>query len=94
MRYRSAGDEAAFFNWLQSISGIKAARGVGRELHIELHSQQLTQESHRELLALYERYGGEMSELAMFATPGNAHWFTDPLSPWFEKVFPGGRRGG
>lgn len=94
MRYGSAGDEAAFFSWLQSISGVKAVRGVGRELHIELHSQQLTQEYLRELLALYARYGGEMSELVMFATPDNAHWFTDPLSPWFEKVFSSGRSAG
>ena len=87
MRYYSDGDEAAFFSWLQSISGVISVQGRGRELHIRLRSKRLSAQSLRELIALYQRYQGNMNELAQFATQSNASWFSDPKAYWYSRVF-------
>ena len=87
MRYYSMRDEAAFFGWLQAIPGVKAVRGIGRELHITVRSTRLSRESLLELIALYSRYHGRMAELAMFEHAGNASWFSDPTAPWHKAVF-------
>lgn len=88
MQYFSQGDEAAFFSWLQSISGVIAVQGQGRELHIKLRSKRLSSESLREFIALYTRYNGNMTELAQFATPSNSSWFCADGTYWHKKVFP------
>ncbi|WP_332878073.1 hypothetical protein [Massilia sp. S19_KUP03_FR1] len=75
MRYYSRSDEAAFFGWLQSIPCVTGVQGQGRELIIRLKSKRLSQASLRELLALYRRYEGDMSELAQFASDTNRSWF-------------------
>jgi len=87
MRYFSAGDEAAFLSWLQSISGVVSVKGYGRELHIRLRSKKLSVQSLREFLALYQRYQGNMSELAQFANQANSSWFADPNAYWYSQVF-------
>jgi hypothetical protein len=89
MRYLSQGDEAAFFAWLNSIPGVVSVAGFGRELHIRLRSKRLSQHSLRELIALYARYDGEMSELAQFATDANSAWFKAPGAIWHRSVFGG-----
>ena len=73
MRYYSPSDEAAFFGWLQSIPGVIRVHGQGRELVIELRSKRLSASSLRELIALYRRYEGNMSELAQFANYSPMH---------------------
>jgi hypothetical protein len=87
MRYFSQGDETAFFSWLQSISGVVSVQGCGCELHIRLRSKRLSAQSLREFIALYQRYQGNMSELALFANPSNFSWFADPSAHWFFQVF-------
>jgi hypothetical protein len=87
MRYWSAGDESAFFGWLQSIPGVVSVRGEGRELHIKLRSKRLSATALRELLALYTRYGGKLEELAQFESAANAEWFCRPGSYWHAGVF-------
>ncbi len=87
MRYFSPGDEAAFFSWLQSISGVVSVKGRGRELHIRLRSKRLSAKSLREFIALYQRYQGNMNELAQFSSQSNSSWFADPKAYWFSQVF-------
>lgn len=87
MQYMSAGDEAAFFNWLQSIPGVVGVRGQGRELHINIKSKRLSQASLRELIALYMRYGGLLSELRQFQNSSNERWFCNPGAAWYAGVF-------
>jgi hypothetical protein len=87
MEYYSPGDEAAFFGWLRSISGVVSVRGQGRDLIIQLKSKRLSQTTLRELLALYRRYDGRMSELAQFANDANRGWFQDPGAEWHKAVF-------
>jgi hypothetical protein len=90
MKYYSHGDEAAFFSWLQSIPGVISVRGQGRELTIRLKSKKLSQTALRELLALYLRYNGRMSELAQFVNDTNRGWFQHPDAIWFKAVFADG----
>jgi hypothetical protein len=75
MKYYSGGDETAFFDRLQSIPGVIGARGQGRELIIQLKSKRLSQAALRELLALYLRYNGRLSEVAQFVNDTNRSWF-------------------
>lgn len=90
MQYLSQGDEAAFFAWLNAIPGVVSVKGYGRELHIRLRSMRLSQNSLRELIALYTRYNGELSELAQFATEANSAWFKASDAVWHHSVFGGG----
>ena len=87
MRYSSQGDEAAFFAWLKSVPGVIAVVGSGRELQIQLRSKRLSQQGLRELIALYARYDGNLSELAQFATEANSAWFKAPNAVWHRAVF-------
>lgn len=87
MRYLSQGDEAAFFAWLKSVPGVVSVLGCGRELHIQLRSKRLSQQGLRELIALYSRYGGNLNELAQFATEANFGWFKAPNAVWHRAVF-------
>jgi hypothetical protein len=86
-RFFSEGDEAAFFSWLGSIPGVVAVRGQGRELHIQLRSKRLSNHALRELIALYWRYGGRLSELAMFETAANTSWLRAPDAFWHRRMF-------
>lgn len=89
MKYYSPADEAAFFGWLKSISGVVSVEGKGRELVIKLRSSRLSASALRELIALYVRYDGNMKELAQFESASNASWFKSPDAYWFKKVFGG-----
>lgn len=75
MRYWSQGDEAAFFTWLQSIPGVVTVKGLGREIHIRFRTKRISQNTLRELFAIYNRYGGDKTELAIFKTEANASLF-------------------
>ena len=87
MHYLSQGDEASFFAWLKSIPGVVTTVGSGPELHIQLRSNRLSQQGLRELIALYTRYDGCLSELAQFATDANSDWFKAPNAVWHRAVF-------
>jgi hypothetical protein len=87
MHYYSRNDEAAFFSWLQSIPGVTGAHGQGRELVIRLKTKRLSQAALRELIALYRRYDGRMSELEQFANDTNRNWFQNPDAYWYKAVF-------
>lgn len=87
MHYYSRADEAAFFGWLHSISGVTEVRGQGRELVIQLKSKKLSQTALRELIALYRRYDGNMSELEQFVNDTNRSWFQHPDADWHSAVF-------
>jgi hypothetical protein len=84
--YFSAGDEQAFFDWLQSISCVRSVGGHLRDIHITLkrapNDNQL-----RELIALFYRYRMNMKGLAVFRTSQNAKWFDQEGKFWHSRVF-------
>lgn len=87
MHYHSNKDEAAFFDWLQSIPGVIGVREEGHALVIELRSKRLSQHTLRELLALYTRYDGRLDKLAQFVNDSNRKWFQNSEAYWYASVF-------
>lgn len=87
LSFYSRADEAAFFSWLNGIPEVKSVTGVGRALHIELASDVVSEESLRELVAIYSRYIGNMKDLARFVTPENESWFKNKKAYWYASVF-------
>jgi hypothetical protein len=85
-RYFAAGDEKAFFTWLESIPCVADVKGHLRDLHITLKRQPGSADL-RELIALLSRYRMNMRGLAVYRTARNAHWFADPQTFWHAKVF-------
>ena len=71
MRYSSAGDEAAFFGWLQSIAGVIRVEGRGCELVIQLKSSRVSEATLRELKAVFKRYEGNLGDLEVLNTVSN-----------------------
>ena len=86
-RFLSPQDEEHFFAWLGGIPGVGTVRGVGRELIVTVRSS-ISEQGLRELIALLSRYKLPMHGLALFASSRNKHWFCNPSSLWFKRVFP------
>jgi hypothetical protein len=85
--FGSAGDEKAFFDWLQSIPCVEAAVGRSRALHITLRKQPSNSEL-RELIALLYRYRLDMRPPAALRNARNEGWFAENRSSfWHVHVF-------
>ena len=85
--YYSAGDEEAFFEWLDKIDCVEGCKGRGDVLLISVNRAELDEEGLRELLALFRRYGVDLRQLRAFDSDGFAAWFRDPEAFWHAQVF-------
>jgi len=92
VRFYSQADEVGFFRALESIKGIRRIEGRGEDLFLTVPGR-LSEESLRNLLGVFFRYGVDLRQLAAFRSAGNEGWFCDPGAWWFKAVF-GGRNGG
>lgn len=84
--FYSAGDEDAFFSWLNSVASVWAVGGVGTDLEITLASRRLSQRDLREILAIFHRYALDKRVLKQFDRARLA-WFRDPKAYWYTDVF-------
>lgn len=84
--YLSQNDETAMFEWLGRIAVVREVTGKGRDLIIVLNGAP-TDNQLRDLLALFFRYGMDMTPLAALRTAKNHAWLSDPSNYWFEAVF-------
>jgi hypothetical protein len=85
--FYSPADEAAFFRFAESIKAVRRIEGVRDSIVLHIASR-ISQESLRDLIALFERYRiPRMSQLAQFLSPSNRNWFADPKGFWYKKVF-------
>jgi hypothetical protein len=85
--FYSAADEAAFFRFAESIKAVRKIQSVRDSIVLHIASC-ISQESLRDLIALFERYRiHRMSQLAQFLSPSNRSWFADPNKFWHKKVF-------
>ena len=85
--FYSPADEAAFFRFAESIKAVRTIEGIRDSivLHVGLR---VSQESLRDLIALFERYRvSRMSQFAQFLSSSNKHWFADPKNFWHKRVF-------
>jgi hypothetical protein len=92
MRYYAYSDEKAFFTWLESIKGVRRVQGIGNQLVIHLRSKRLSDQTLRDLIAIYTRYEGDMSQLATFLTPKNKDWFKNKNAYWHASVFKSSKK--
>ena len=85
--FYSPADEAAFFRFVEDIKAVRRIEGVRDSIVLHIASR-ISQESLRDLIALFERYRiSRMSQLAQFLSPSNRTWFADPKKFWHKKVF-------
>lgn len=85
--FYSHADEAAFFQFAKSIKAVQRIEGVRDSVLLHVSSRP-SQESLRDLIALFQRYRiPGMSQLAPFLNDSNRPWFTDSKKFWHRKVF-------
>ena len=83
-------DEANLFGWFKQIPAVKEVRGKGRELSVAVSLKGADEEGIRELIAVFQRYGLDMKELAKFDVPEFSEWFRNPKAYWHDQVFDDG----
>jgi len=83
----SRTDEQQFFDWLDKVPAVESYHGKGPDIIISLSDDQIGDDSLRELLALFTRYGVDMPQLAVFETNENRFWFRNPVKYWYRSVF-------
>ena len=87
--YVSQLDEAMMFQWLDKIPCVLGYKGKSVELFIDIKDSEIDDESLRELIGLFFRYELDLFELQQFENESNKHWFKDPESFWYSRVFGG-----
>ena len=87
VRFYSAGDEGAFFHWLNGIKCVLRHEGVGTELQLHVDSGAVDEVSLRELIAFFWRYGVPMEQLAVFDRPAYLSWLRNQNAFWFASMF-------
>jgi len=80
-------DELAFFDWLNRIPCIASVMGEGDLGLVVRLKRRPGQDDLRQMLALCQRYGVDMQQLAKFKTAANEGWFADPKMYWHDAVF-------
>jgi hypothetical protein len=80
-------DEGQFFSWLQALNCVKSVNGVGRTVGVVIDRSLVDEESLRELLAVFFRYGVPMSQLGVFESSENRQWFRNREAYWYRHVF-------
>lgn len=80
-------DEQAFFDWLNRIPCVASVSGEGNLGLVVRLKRRPGQDDLRQMLALCQRYGVNMRQLAKFKTSANAGWFVDPKMYWHDAVF-------
>ena len=80
-------DERAYFEWLARIPCVDRFGGEGQNgLFVHL-KRKPRKDDLRELIAIGQRYGANMKQLARFETTANRKWFRNPRGYWYEAVF-------
>lgn len=85
--FYSQYDEDMFFKWLNKIRCVETFGGEIETLNIAINKSKLTDIWLRELLALFYRYEVEMTQLRIFETEKNKHWFSEPEKYWHKLVY-------
>lgn len=84
-KFLSIGDEHRFFNALEINSAVTKAQGLGRALKLTIDGRKLTKSNTRELIALFCRYGIDLTFLKTLVSRRDWGWINDSESYWNEK---------
>ena len=87
--YYSYQDEKHFFEWMESIDGVKRVVGGPQGLHIQFKGNGLNRGDLYDLIAVLMRYDIDMKGLRNLVTSRNKAWMTNPQAYWYAKIFGG-----
>jgi len=87
VRYYSASDERAFFEWLQRIDGFDHVKGIGEELHIHI-KEDIDEYGLRDLVALFFRYNVDLTQIPKVVSTRQHPWLLKRNMYWFSAMFP------
>ena len=83
IHFGSQLDEKHLFVWASELSCF--VRWEQDTLIVK--SRRISSEALRQLIALFNRYGIPMKQLAQFKARSNASWFNDSKKYWHKQVF-------
>jgi hypothetical protein len=87
VKFYSSLDETSFFSWANAIPAVTDVIGRGSSIIIRIRTKRISDNSLRELLALFHRYDILMEQLAQFRRARNESWFASPVAYWYKSVF-------
>ncbi len=82
VRFFSSLDEDNFFSWLKRIDAVTKMDGIGDRIVITCDPAAMKDESLREVIGLFVRYGIDTGQLDVFATGDNRSRFCDANAYW------------
>jgi len=85
--YYTYQDEKRFYEWLESIPGVRRVSGGPMGLTIQLADVGLDIDDWADMTALFVRYDIDMRALRDLVTPENEAWIKDPKRFWYSKIF-------
>lgn len=85
IEYCSALDEEVFFFWLNKIEEV-SWRAIHDTILISIGSEEISDHSFRELLALFYRYEIQSNQLVKLVNKTNKSWVLNENSFWFESL--------
>lgn len=87
--FSSSFDESAFFEWISRIDCIEGLSAVQEDVFLHIVSDDLHDDDLSELIALFNRYHIDMSQLRQFLNSNNRNWFfeRDPKGFWHKLIF-------
>ncbi|WP_143707491.1 hypothetical protein [Uliginosibacterium sp. TH139] len=83
VRFGSQLDEKHLFAWALEIEGTLR----WEQDTLVVRSVRISEESLRDLIALFHRYNIPMAQLAQFENEKNTSWFRAPKMYWHKQVF-------
>jgi len=75
LRFYTDNDEALCFEWIEKIQCIDECHGVGRELHLLVKSNKISNKDLLDLVGLFDRYKFDSAQLKVFMNDTNKDWF-------------------
>ncbi len=56
LRFYCQNDETVYFEWISKIKSIKNVQGIGRELHLTIDTNKISNQDLLDLMGLFARY--------------------------------------
>ncbi len=85
-------DEKHFFEWLESIQGVRKVTGGPDGLTIHFARAPLSYDSWADLLGVFARYGVDMRPLRVLVDKRHEAWLRDPDKYWHEALWSDSER--
>ena len=85
-------DEKHFFEWLESIQGVRKVTGGPDGLTIHFARAPLSYDSWADLLGVFARYGLDMRPLRVLVDKRHEAWLRDPDKFWHEAMWSDAKR--